>query len=164
MRHPSEPLDGFTPRTDCRVSLSSSSPDVVDAYGGMSGRQAGRFAQQFAQPLAYGFGLGSGRKADRFNNRLDAGFYGDSPLASFINTTQDVLPAFQSQSAALGQDIASRAPQLFGQYQQQIQQYLKTLQGYQGAGNEALAQSQQVTAEAMSPIQQQALYQEALRR
>lgn len=143
------------------VSIGSGSPDTVNPFGQTPYRQAGRFGSQFANPLAWGFGIGRGKKANQFLSDLEAGKYEGSPLASFIQSGRDVLPEYQNQMGALGQEIATRAPQLFGQYQGAIENYLKALPQYEQQANQGAQLAQQSLQQAYSPIQSQALYQNA---
>lgn len=153
------------------IGSNSSSPDAVDLYGGQSGRAAKGYQRQFGNPMAWGFGLGSGRRANQFRDDLASGQYAGSPLADYIQQGQQVLPEYLRQSQQLGGDIATRAPQLFSQYQGAIESYLKQLLPLQQLGTDAAMGSQGTTAraqqgvdESFDAIQNQALYQQANQR
>ena len=143
-------------------NVNQSSPDVVNPFGEMPYRQAGRFGRQFAGPLAYGFGIGGGQRAQRFLDNLAAGKFEGSPLAAFIQQGQQILPEYQQSMGALGQEIGARAPQMFGQYQAAVENYLRQLPQYQGQADTGAQLAQQSLQQAYSPIQSQALYQTAL--
>lgn len=146
----------------CEVSLGNQDAKTVNPFGGIPYGAAGQYQNQFTHPLAWGFGIGTGPQANHFLDNLNSGKFDDSPLGQLIQQGRDVLPQFQQQSNALGQDMATRAPQLFQQYNDAIQQYLGKLPTYQGAGDTALANAGRISEQAFSPIQDQSLYQNAL--
>lgn len=153
------------------IGSNQSAPETTDLYGGMSARNAGRYAHQFGNPLAWGFGLGTGRRAQGFRDDVASGQFGDSPLAGIINYGKTAIPDFLGNSQTLGQDIATKSPQLFAQYQNELNRYMQGLPSLQASGRDAAMGARDVTAragtmvnEAFDPIASQSLYQETLRR
>jgi len=67
------------------------------------------------------------------------------------------MPGIFNQAQQAGTDIATRAPQLFGQFQSQVSDFLRQLPNFQRMATGAAEQ-------AFSPIASQALYQNALRQ
>jgi len=172
------------------LGVNTSSSRVLDPYGGQSARNAQRYQSQFGGPQSRAFGWGFDPESNfgqELSSRADAG----NPFAQYLQTTQGILPQVQADAARAGQEIASRAPGAFQGYMAQAQDYLRNLlpmlqgqvgQGFggldqagrtltsaEGAANlpgaqYGVDQARQMLEQANSPIQSQALYQNALRQ
>src|SRR5947207_1650198 len=120
-------------------------------------RLARGYERQYGRPLSYGFGLGNPGDP-QYQKEQGLIQSGQGPLADFIRNAQSFLPGIFSQAQKVGTDIATRAPQLFGQFQTQIANLLQNeLPNFQRHANESVEQ-------AYSPIASQSLYQNALRQ
>jgi hypothetical protein len=133
---------------------------VVSPYGNLPNRQAGQSYNQFANPLAAYFGLGTGQKAQREIGQVEGS---DSPLAQYMRQAGAFLPQVFGQAQDVGSRIASMAPGLFDMLRQQIGAAQGQVPGIQRAAAGATGQAQQAVNQAFSPIESQALFQNALR-
>lgn len=173
---------------------TNSDAKVVDPFGGLSRQQAGRYNQQFGRPFSQGFGF---NPSERFENQLATRTAAGNPFAQFITNTRGLFAPLQADAARAGQEISTRAPELFQSYMNQAQGFLDQLPGFQsdvrgaqetvragvgqlnragqtldraegavdlGAGQYGIDRARQFLDEASSPIQAQALYQNALRQ
>jgi hypothetical protein len=148
-------------------NVSEGSSDVVSPFGGLPFSNATRFNNQYSRPLALGFGMGNGPRFERFQENLANA---QGPLADFIRQGQAFLPTFQQGMQQVGQQVSQQGQQAFGGLQASIDQFMQQLPNYQGYVNQgaggaqqALGRAQEMTDQAFSPIQDQALYQQASR-
>lgn len=139
------------------VTDSSSHGSSISPFGGMPFRLARGYEKDYARPLSLGLGLGNpdDPRYQKAQGLIDSG---QGPLAGYIRNLQSFLPGVFGQAQAAGTDIATRAPQLFGQFQSQIANLLHNeLPNFQRHADESVNQ-------AYSPIASQSLYQNALRQ
>jgi len=153
------------------MSASSGGPEISFPFGNMSLLAAQRYGKQFSNPLSWGFGLGTGRRAQNFNDKLASGEYDDSPIAQYVMQGRELGPQLYGDAQKAGQDIASRAPGAFSAFNDQIQGYLQQLPELQDIATQAAqgsvdttGRTNQMVDQAFEGIQNQALYQESLRR
>ena len=139
---------------------NSTSASAHDLYGGMSAANAGRYGRQFARPASMAFGWDA---PDWFNGALSSKAAEGNPFAGYLQTTRGLFAPAQADAARAGSDIASRAPGLFASYMSEANGYLDRLHSMtQGAGD-ASGIARNALDQANSPIQSQALFQNALR-
>lgn len=155
---------------------SSSTPTVVDPYGGMSAASYGRYQRNFARPAGQAFGFGFDPNS-RFGQQLSSRAQAGNPFAQYLQNTQGLIAPLQTDAARAGQEIATRAPGAFQGYMAQASDYLNNLlpqlQGQLGEARGAanlggaqygVDQARNFLQQAGSPVQSNALYQNALRQ
>lgn len=130
-------------------------------YGGITRKIPQQMYRSYLGPLTAGFGLGGYPGANKFQNQLENS---NSPLADYIRQVSGFSGSVIPQAQALGADITSRAPQLFGQLQNQIGGALSALPGLQASGQGAVDRAQWLVDQAFSPITGRALYGETMQR
>lgn len=163
------------------AGANTSSGQVIDLYGGQSAANARRYQGQYAAPMSKAFGWNNSPQFDaQMNERANAG----NPFASYLRNTRGLFAPMQADAANAGREIASRAPGVYQSYMNQAQGYLNQIPGFQGQVANAQGTvgrgvntlnaattgaqhgsdvSRQMLDESRSPIQAQALYQNALR-
>lgn len=159
---------------------TDSSSRLHDAFGGMSAGSAQRYNRQFAGPSSQAFGWATKPGWEQaLANKVAQG----NPFAQYLQTTRGLFAPMQADAARAGQEIATRAPGAFQTFMDQAQGYLNQIPGFQqqvstaqgnmgravGAVNLPGAQhgvdvASQMLDESRSPVQAQALYQNALRQ
>lgn len=169
------------------LGSNSSNSTVQDFYGGQSAANARRYQSQFAGPMSQAFGWNPRPGfLDTLAQRAGEG----NPFAQFMQNTRGLFAPMQADAAKAGQEVASRAPAAYQAYMGQAQGYLNHLpewlnqvgqgqatvgQGVntldRAVGNVNTAGAQhgvdvagQMLNESRSPIQANALYQNALRQ
>lgn len=150
-----------------QVGWSSSDPVTKSPFGNLPFALAGGAAGRFTRPLSTGFGFGGGRNYDQFQAQLAQA---EGPLADFIRQGQSFLPSYIPGMQQVGQQVTQQGQQAFTGFQDSINQFMQQLPNFQalvGQGNQGAQQAQgyarQLTEQAFSPIQDQALYQQASR-
>jgi hypothetical protein len=145
--------------------LQTSDPTTKSPFGNLPFEIAGGNRRGFSGPLAQGFGFGAGRNYDRFQRQLATA---QGPTAEFIRQGQEFLPGYlpavQQMAAGIGQQGQAGFDALSGQVNQFLAQ-LPNFQALMGNANQGLQSAQgyaqQSAEQAFSPIQSQALYQQA---
>jgi len=165
--HRRRPLP-FT-RHQAGFSKSGSHPAMFDPYGGMPFKFAGMLGNQFAGPTGMNLGYGGGRSP--FAS-------GQGPYASYLNTMTGgpgggggILGAYIPAMTNIGQQITSGANSAFGGFQNAIDNFMKSLPGFEstaatatGGASDALSAARSAMSDAMSPLQSRATFQETERR
>ena len=130
-----------------------SHPSMFDPFGSMPFSVAGSLQRQFARPLTMGFGRGS------------------PALSSFVSQGNQFTPNYMPTLTALSGTLTSGATGAYGGYQAAVDQFMKQLPGFQASAAQGTAGAQEglgyartAAADAFSPLQGRALYQEAARR
>lgn len=146
------------------AGVSESGSNLISPFGGLPFQQAGRFNRQYSRPVSTGFGFG-GRGFDQFQEQLASA---QGPTAEFIRQGQAFLPTLVPQAQQVGQQITQQGQQGFDALQGSVDQFLSQLPNFQalmGNANTGLQSgvgyAQQAAEQAFSPIQSQALYQQA---
>jgi len=128
---------------------------MFDPFGGMPFNLAGSLRNQFTNPLTKAFGWGGG----------------SGPLATFAGQGSSFLPSYLPTLQNLSGVISGGASSAYGGYQSAVDQFMKSLPAYEGSINTAtggagtaLDAAKTDLADAMSPLQSRATYQEAARR
>lgn len=143
-------------------SSSQSRPAMFDPFHAMPFNIAGSLRNQFTNPFTQGFGFGGGSSPYA---------RGAGPSGTFINQAVPMLASFLPGQQNLSNQITEGANSAYGGYQSAIDNFMKQLpgfnasaaQGTQGA-QQGLGYAQTAAADAFSPLQNRALYQEAAKR
>ena len=146
--------------------LQTSDPVTKSPFGNLPFAIAGGNRRGFSGPLAQGFGFGGNpEKYDRFQAQLATA---EGPTAEFIRQGQQFLPSYLPQVQQMAAGIGQQGQAGFDALQGQVHQFLSQLPNFQalmGNANTGLQQgvgyAQQAAEQAFSPIQSQALYQQA---
>lgn len=146
--------------------LQTSDPVTKSPFGNLPFEIAGGNRRGFSGPLAQGFGFGGNeRKYGRFMDELATA---QGPTAEFIRQGQAFLPGYLPAVQQMAAGIGQQGQQGFDALSGQVNQFLAQLPNFQalmGNANQGLQQgvgyAQQAAEQAFSPIQSQALYQQA---
>lgn len=137
-------------------------PQMFDPFHAMPFNIAGSLRNLFTNPLTQGFGFGGGSSPYA---------RGAGPTGTFINQAVPMLASFLPGQADLSKTITEGANSAYGGYQSAIDNFMSQLPGFnataaagtQGA-TEGLGYARTAAADAFSPLQSRALYQEAAKR
>jgi hypothetical protein len=136
---------------------------MFDPFGSMPFNLAGSLRNQFAHPLAMGFGYGGGQNSPYAR--------GQGPLGTFIGQATPLLASYLPQQMQVANQITQGANSAYGGYQSAVDQFMAQLPGFQSTAaagtqgaQEGLGYARTAAADAFSPLQSRALYQEAAKR
>jgi hypothetical protein len=143
-------------------SQSQSRPALFDPFGPMPFNIAGGLRNLFTTPLSQGFGYGGG------NSPYQSG---QGPTGTFINQATPLLASFLPGQTNVANTITQGANSAYGGYQAAIDNFMQQLPGFSSTAatgtagaQEGLGYARTAAADAFSPLQSRALYQEASKR
>src|SRR5262245_52895047 len=124
---------------------NESSTSISQPYGALSPTLAGRISRQQLSPLLMGFGAQGGKRAQRFQRRLESGQL-QGPLADAIRSVQDFAPGVIPGAQAIGERVSREGEAAVNQLQQAIRGAEAKLPQYQQAADKGLAGTQRALA------------------
>ena len=137
---------------------NESSTSISQPFGGLAPTLAGRINRQQLSPLLMGLGVQGGKKAQRFQRRLESGKL-KGPLADAIQSIQQFAPGMIPNAQALGERVSREGEtavkglqDAIAAAQGRMPAYLQATDEALGASREALTGSRDVFAQARAAL------------